>query len=125
MRVLSQPLPLIGHNAGVRPQPRTATGERVLTVPIAEALDVCVQALEAGQFRDVMVGYDACSITASRLLGSQWTRSHLQVDLVAVDGGTRVIATSSAAPESLLSLIRPPGEVLVRRFLSRLPESPS
>lgn len=111
----------MGHNAVVRPRARTASGERILAMAVPEALDLCVRALEAGQFRDVMVGYDASSITASRLLGSQWTRSHLTVDLVAVDAGTRVVATSSTAPESLLSLIRPPGEVLVRRFLSRLP----
>jgi hypothetical protein len=108
------------HNAGVKPQPRTATGERIVPVPMAQALDMCVRALEAAQFRDVLVGYDACSVTASRLLGSQWTRSHLTVDLVVVEGGTRVVATSSVAPESLLSFMRPPGQVLVRRFLRYL-----
>lgn len=121
MRAPSLTQQTMGHNARVRPQARTATGERFLPVPVAEALDLCLRALESGQFRDVMVGRDACSITASRLLGSQWTRSHLAVDLVAVDDGTRIVATSSVAPESLLSLIRPPGEVLVRRFLTRLP----
>lgn len=80
----------------------------------------CLKALASAKFKNVRVSDDGFSIRAERQVGTQWTKTPLYVSLIPQEGGTLVTASATASVQSLVSIVRSPSSVIVRKFIDAL-----
>ena len=102
--------------------PTMAIEERSVLVrlPPTEALDLCVQALEKGRFKDVQFDRDNLFLTARRKPGGQMTRGQITISVAPAQEGSQVTAHCEEVAQSLYALASNPAHALVARFLSNL-----
>jgi hypothetical protein len=89
-------------------------------LPPSEALDLSVQALENGRFKDVQLDRERFLISARRKPGGQWTRGQITISVTPTQEGSRVTAHCEEVAQSLYALASNPAHVLVTRFLDNL-----
>jgi hypothetical protein len=87
------------------------------------ALEICAEALMWWGFKNVEADQPAMTVSGSRRVFGQWTKSPVLLRLApADDGGTLVTVFGEASIQSLTGLASDPAERLVRSAIRALEE---
>jgi len=87
---------------------------------VATVMQQCSDALRKANFKNIKESPGLPGLTAEIQIGSQWTKTPIQVSVTAVDEGTLVKAVSSGTGQSLVSLFRSPSKAAVEKFVKGL-----
>jgi len=87
---------------------------------VATVTRQCSDALRKANFKNIKESPGLPVLTAEIQIGTQWTKTPIQVSVSAVDEGTLVKAASSGAGQSLVSLFRSPSKAAVDKFVKAL-----
>jgi len=98
----------------------TYQAEIVRTQDVATVMRQCADALSASNFKNIKKSHGQYGFTAEIQIGTQWSKTPIQVLVTATDQGTLVQAASSGKGQSLVSVFRSPSKVAVDKFLKAL-----